>query len=319
MFEVAPGQGITMDEGRRQAYLAALGIDLYVAREPLPYAAPSTLPEWEVEWAHEARWEDDPTLLVEDVGPEDVSTPAENAATVRSPTPVSTPLSTDRAAVAAAVNAVAQSKHVSSANAEPRAIPVLDPSTLTIPELRNLKPEPTAADKVRAPQVNNSLRIGLSVFEWPGRLRVLIEMTDADAPSLSAREHRLWHEIALALWGRDHAYSALTLPIFRFPPSAKLKQLETPEAIREAVESFLQARHARSPVALQLVFAGRGLAAAYLGQRGAVVQEACLVDVPGVTQSLLFPSIEQLLNDWQLKAPVWCAMAAACRQVGILA
>jgi hypothetical protein len=157
------------------------------------------------------------------------------------------------------------------------------------------------------------------VFEWPGQLRVLVEMNDADAPSLSAREHRLWHEIALALWGRDQAYSAQALPIFRFPPNAKMKQLETPEAIREAVESFLQARHARNPVALQLIFAGRGMAAAYLGQRGAVVQDACLVDIPGVTQSLLLPSMEQLLNDWQLKAPVWRAMAAACRQVGISA
>lgn len=311
MFESAPGQGITMDERRRQTYLAALGVDLYVAREPLPHAAPSWFFEWEAEWEREARWEDDPTVLVEEVGPTDVFVPAETASTLRSPA--------DKAAVAAAVNAVAQSKHVSAAAAEPRAIPVLDPSTLTIPELRNLKPAPVAADSVRAPQVNSSLRIGLSVFEWPGRLRVLIEMSDADAPSLSAREHRLWHEIALALWGRDLAYSAQTLPVFRFPPSAKLTHLETPEAVREAVESFLQARHARSPVGLQLVFAGRALAAAYLGQRGAVVQDACLVDVPGVTQSLLLPSMEQLLNDWQLKAPVWRAMAAACRQVGISA
>lgn len=311
MFEAAQGQGVTMDEGRRQAYLAALGVDLYVARDPLPHAAPSWFFEWEAEWECEARWEDDPTVLVEEAASTDQFVTAETAAPVRS--------SADKAAVAAAVNAVAQSKHVSSATAEPRAIQMLDPSTLTIPELRNLKPEPVAADNIRAPQVNTSLRTGMSVFEWPGQLRVLVEMNDADAPSLSAREHRLWHEIALALRGREQAYSAQTLPIFRFPPSAKMKQLETPEAIREAVESFLQARHARSPVTLQLVFAGRGLAAAYLGQRGAVVQDACLVDIPGVTQSLLLPSMEQLLNDWQLKAPVWRAMAAACRQVGISA
>lgn len=303
MSDFALGQGITMDEGRRQAYLAALGVDLYVAREPLPHAAPSWFPEWEVE----ARWEDDPTLYNEEQAP--VSTIADEE--------LAPPRTGDKAAVVAAVNAVAQSKHVSSASVEPRPLSVLDPNTLTIPELRNLKPASAESGAASTPRVETSLCVGLAVFEWPGQLRVLIEMNDAYAPSLSAREHRFWHEIALALWGRDQAYSAQSLPLFRFPPSAKLKHLETPDAVREAVESFLQARNVRSPVSVQLIFAGRGLAAAYLGEKGACVREPCLVNLSGVAQSLLLPSLEQLMDNWQLKPTAWRAMAAACRQVRV--
>lgn len=324
MFDAdALRRGLLMDEGRRQAYLAALDVDLYVARQPLPHAAPSWFPEWEFE----ARRDDNPTLADADVC--DPLT-AEVGGTPAAPdvpwldenpqprvTTDSVPVAKRPANGAVASQVAALTRQTTTPSAAQTSVPPPIPEALlTVPVLRNLRPDTPVSTGVVAP-TDTSLRLGLSLFEWPGQLRVLIEMSDPDAPSLSAREHRLWNEIALALWGREQAYNAQTLPLFRFPPNARLKQLETPEAVREAVESFLQVRQGRSPVSLQLVFAGNGLAAAYLGERGMSVLEPAQWTMTGVGPSLLLPSLTQLLDDWQLKASAWRAMAAGCRQIGV--
>lgn len=288
-----------MDEARRQAYLAALGVDLYLARQPLPHAAPSWLGEWEAE----ARWEDDPTVArdegyVEFEAGEGVAPPLTD-----SPRPAIEALAAKTALSAASQRAG------ESATPTPAA-------PLTVPVLRNLKPESPSSMAVQ-PKKPASLRVGLAVFEWPGQLRILIEMADADAPSLSSREHRLWNEIALALYGREQAYDAQTVPVFRFPPNPNMRNLETTEAVRDAVEGFLQARQSRSAVAVQMLFAGSGLAAAYTGERGAQLLEPRLVDMSGAGQRLLLPSFESLLEDSRLKAPAWRAMASVLGQAGI--
>lgn len=258
-----------MDEGRRQAYLAALGIELYVAREPLPHAAPSWFPEWE----HEANGE-------ADVEPSPQHNPPTSPAMTAS----------------------------GNSAAKPGA-------ELTVPVLRNLKASPeTGIERPRHLPADTSLRVGIAVFEWPGKMRVLIELSDADAPSLSAKEHRLWNEIALALWGREQAFTCETLPLFRFPPNARLRHLETPGAVREAVESFLQARQSRNPANVQLIWAGPGLAAAYAGERGAVVMQPRNVAMPGIAPTLLLPSLSQLLADWTLKPVAWKAVSACLQQ-----
>lgn len=285
-----------MDEARRQAYLAALGVDLYLARQPLPHAAPSWLGEWELE----ARHEDDPTLAHDDIHAEpSVAGDALSAS--------DNPRSAIEALAAKTALSAADVRGAGSAPSVPAA-------PLTVPVLRNLKPE--SSDTTAAPPKKPApLRVGLAVFEWPGQLRVLIEMADADAPSLSSREHRLWNEIALALYGREQAYDAQTVPVFRFPPSPGMRNMETPEAIRDGVEGFLQARQSRSAVAVQMLFAGSGLAAAYTGERGATLLEPRQVDMAGAR--LLLPSFMSLMEDSRLKAPAWRAMALVLRQAGL--
>jgi len=295
-----------MDEGRRQAYLAALGVDLYLARQSLPHAAPSWLAEWEAE----ARWEDDPTLAHDDGDAYSEAYLQESAAAVAPNAPAS---SATRPAIDALTARTAPA-NAAQRNAEP-AVPV---APLTVPVLRNLKPEASGTTSV-APPKPQTMRVGLAVFEWPGQLRVLIEMADADAPSLSSREHRLWNEIALAMYGREQAYEAQSIPVFRFPPTPRMKSLETPDAVRDAVEGFLQARQARSTVALQVMFAGHGLAAAYTGSVGAQVQEPLQVDMGDAGTRLLLPSLSQLLEDACLKAPVWRALASALQRSGLRA
>jgi hypothetical protein len=305
------GQGATMDEGRRQAYLAAMGVDLYLARLPLPHAAPSWLAEWEAE----ARWDDDPSLAHDEAVPDAYGDwVAESAAESAAPSgPVTNAPVTDTIRVRPVIDALTANTTLASAaqrGTEPATPPTVP---LTVPVLRNLKTE-TAAPAT--PPKPRAMRVGLAVFEWPAQLRVLIEMADPDAPSLSSREHRLWNEIALAIYGREQAYEAHTVPVFRFPPNPKLRHLETPDAIRDAVDNLLQMRQSRNAVTLQLLFAGTGLAAAYAGEP---LSQPRLLEMAGVGKTLLLPSFDQLLEDSRLKAPVWQAVAKALQQAAMRA
>lgn len=334
-----------MLEGRRQAYLSALGIKLYVARAPLPHAAPSWFPEWVDEAQQDVVPEDEPTASP---SPGSGHTPPPTAGvmsvavmsdeqayfagdfpagpppgpTTYVPTGGRDPVSAAHLANAArnALGGKANGKLASprETNAEqPRVVPPLfdDPSR-PIPTLRNLKDPLVPADAARANKAPDELRIALATFEWTGYLRVLIEMQDPDAPSLSAREHRLWGEIALALWGREKAYQSQALPLFRFPPNRQLKHLQAPQPMREAVEGFLQARQTRSPVVTTVLFAGPGLAAAYTGELGAVLSQPLPVLPPDAGSTLLLlPSLQQLLGDWRLKPVVWSALSAVFRAV----
>ncbi len=310
------GQGAIMDEGRRQAYLAAMGVDLYLARLPLPHAAPSWLAEWEAE----ARWEDDPSVAHDEATPDAYGDWAGESAT---PGPEANVPVTDSARVRPTIDALTASTTLASAAQRGSETATPPAAPLTVPVLRNLKTETAAPSTPPKPR---AMRVGLAVFEWPGQLRVLIEMADADAPSLSSREHRLWNEIALAIYGREQAYEAHTVPVFRFPPNPNLRHLETPEAIRDAVDNLLQMRQSRNAVTLQLLFAGTGLAAAYVtpnqepimtGERDVLLRQPRLLEVVGIGKTLLLPSFEQLLEDSRLKAPAWHALAMALRQAAI--
>lgn len=294
-----------MDEARRQTYLTALGVDLYQARQPLPYAAPSVFPEWEAE----AQWLEETNLPAEDGH--------ELGVAALSPGLTASPAGNVAASVASLVGETSATKPreagvSSGGGGEPFSGVAAD---LPVPVLRNLRPmvaPSPAAESVSA----SRMRIGLTVIEWPGKLRVLLDMSDPDAPSLSAREHRLWSEISLALWGREQAYSGQSVPVFRFPPTAKLKHLENPVAIRDAVDGFLLARQGRMTVPMHVMFAGDGLVQAYLANaQGELTGNVTLA---GVGEMLLLPSLSRILADGRLKPGVWSALAAACLRVGVL-
>ncbi len=196
-----------------------------------------------------------------------------------------------------------------------RRPPLFEDPGLPIPTLRNLRPEPMDTVEIATP-ADTGLRACLATYEWPGELRVIIEMEDPDAPSLSAREHALWSDIALALAGRERAASVQGLRLFRFPPDRKLTRLQTPQAVREAVEGFLAAHQGRMAASAQLVFAGPALTRAFTGtdpEAPGAPPDACLLRAPlhftfAERAMVLLPSLRQLLTDWTLKPVVWEAL-----------
>ncbi len=270
VFEVA-----LLPEAKRRAYLDAMGVELYAARRPVTNAAESwwPLPEGEAK-----------------LGAAPVPTPPLPPGPPPSPpSPSGSPgVSTKRALDAPAIvkTAVDAPLRPSATNTNVGK-PAADVSLDLAPG--RLMPVTGGASgaALRFP-------VAVSVFEWPGRCRVLAQLRDGEAPSLDSREHALWNDLAQALAGREPPGFS-SLPLFRFPPGRHHRQLATAEHLCDALRSLLQSRQSRVPVPHVLLYAD------------AVLRD-CLGDADGV---MLLPSLKEMLGDWTLKRVAWLSMRTA--------
>lgn len=266
-----------LPEARRRAYLDAIGVGLYAARKPLVNALDSWLPPL-------------------DVGPGDAADmlQAEGASGGQ---------------VAATASRVLDTPPVVVRSADPEAVAMArvanQPPAVAAKEASN-----PVSRQVSALVANAALPLGavgqegleirfpvaVAVFEWHGRYRVLAQLRDGDAPSFDSREHPLWNDLALALSpGGTPAFESL--PLFRFPPGRHHRQLATPAHLADALQGLLQSRQGRMPVPAVLVFAD------------AAVRE-CL---NAGDDTVLLPSLREMLEDWTLKRTAWALMKAVIR------
>jgi hypothetical protein len=266
-----------LPEARRRAYLDAIGVGLYAARKPLVNALDSWLPPLEV----------DPGDAVEALQRDGA---ADGHATAPAARVLDTPPVVVRSADPATVG-VARVANQPSAQVSKAASSQVSKQVSALVANTALPLGATGSEglDIRFP-------VAVAVFEWQGRYRVLAQLRDGDAPSFDSREHPLWNDLALAL-SPGVAPAFESLPLFRFPPGRHHRQLATPVHLADALQGLLQSRQGRMPVSAVLVFAD------------AAVRDCLHVG----DDTVLLPSLREMLEDWTLKRSAWALMKAVIR------
>lgn len=213
---------LTGDEGRRQAYLAALGVPLWAARHALPQALPAESLDYVPFVAEFAD-----TEFYEEAVPQGLNEAPHFEQPSYEPPPFEPDVPPQRApATPAPVQAREQRPEQPQA---PR--PIIDAP----------KPQQAVAEAPRAPVKPGAdfPRFNFWLKTLPQGWQLVIAL--GDVPDLSAQEHMLLGQIE-ALLGGPGFQSPLT---FRWPLSANPAIPRDPQSAREAVAAFL--KRARLP------------------------------------------------------------------------
>ncbi len=270
-----------MVESRRLAYLDALGIPQFVARENIEGAP--TLPEL----ADDQIWalQDEPLERAQPV--EVVPSPAvEEAQPSREPE-ISEPIQADsNADVPLQQNSVP---------------PQLDVSKLGLDQERV---KPVAGTPAAGKPVQSVERFSLAIVTVPEQFRFIVQLGVADAPGLSAAEYRMLSDILQALgypnWLNQNAAQSFQWPIVNNPRIAKDRT-----AARDGLVGFFSS----APTLAKNVFLGVSAASIlYQGELDPLAKPMEPVQLDGLPgQSLILPSFLQM-QDWQLKPRAWQQM-----------
>lgn len=275
-------------EGERLAYLQALGITQYVPLRPI--AGVPQLPSlvWEVP-------------AVEAVSPE--SFPREDAVVSAAPIEnlranVSEP--TADVVAQAVATAVQRSSTASPATPELSAEPA-QRDTGDIPQLDLSKLKPVEEKKPQVvPKAASLQRFAVAVITLPQRARLLVELSQPDAPGLSGVEFRLLSDLLLALSCRQEIGDSNT-KLFRWPLVNNPRIAADVSAARDGLLAFLAAAQSEQPLA-KVLFLGAAPLVCFPHQQ--VGEVFTLPELDGAS-CLFTPSLTALQKDWTLKPIVW--------------
>ena len=268
-----------MLESERLAYLNALGITQYVALDVIPGAY--LLPEL----APEQIWTDAEPVDQVATGSSAVPAVPLSDAPVTSPSP---PLQMDEKPAQAEPEQVAPTAVTASA-VETGEVPQLDLNKL------KLEREPDSKPAVK-PQAK-AQRFALAVITIPDQFRFFVELSQADAPGLSAREHRMLADLLSAL-GQGDALDQFGAKLYRWPLVENPRIAADQQAAREALLGFVSS----APPVTRSVFLGLR-AAAVLG----VAEPGQVFNLAGVSgnEAISTHSLAEMEADWRLKPSAW--------------
>lgn len=275
-------------EGERLAYLQALGIAQYVPLRPI--AGVPQLPA--------LAWE---TPAVEPVQAESRQR-ADSVATAMPIEDLRANLSEPSAdavvqAVATAVqrtNPMAPTTPESPSEPAPRDtgdIPQLD--------LSKLKPVEEKKQPV-APKAASLQRFTLAVITLPQRARLLVELSQPEAPGLSGVEFRLLSDLLLALNCQQEIGDSNT-KLFRWPLVNNPRIAADVSAARDGLLAFLSAAQSEQPLD-KVLFLGVAPLVCFPHQQAG--EAFTLPELDGAS-CLLTYSLAALQKDWTLKPVVW--------------
>lgn len=275
-------------EGERLAYLQALGIAQYVPLRPI--AGVPQLPA--------LAWE---TPAVEPVQAESRQR-ADAVATAMPIEDLRANLSEPSAdavvqAVATAVqrtNPMAPTTPESPSEPAPRDtgdIPQLD--------LSKLKPVEEKKQPV-APKAASLQRFTLAVITLPQRARLLVELSQPEAPGLSGVEFRLLSDLLLALNCQQEIGDSTT-KLFRWPLVNNPRIAADVGAARDGLLAFLSAAQSEQPLD-KVLFLGVAPLVCFPHQQAG--EAFTLLELDGAS-CLLTYSLAALQKDWTLKPSVW--------------
>jgi hypothetical protein len=267
-----------MHEAQRLACLNALGIAQYVPLAPIPGALvlPAMALYPEPSAAVEPRAvEHPPVALTEPAAAQPrMPTAAERAAP-------------QQPAVKAAIADVLQ-RH--DPVAESTDIPLLDLGKVRLDD------RPAQPPKIKPAA---SQRFALAVITLPGRLRLLVELAQPDAPGLNAVEHRMVSDLLLAI-GSNGEISDNNTRLYRWPLVNNPRIAADASAARDALFAFLASAQDSSAVPATAFLGTAAVSSLHHGEPGALFE---LADSNG--RHLATHSLKALQQDWTLKPVVW--------------
>jgi hypothetical protein len=278
-----------LHEGERLAYLQALGIAQYVPLRPI--AGVSQLPAmaWESPAAEAVSPE---PLLREDAV---VST------TLReNPRP---PVVSDPSAdvVAQAVSAAVQRADPTASTTPQNSAEPAQRDTGDIPQLDLSKLKPVEEKKQPvAPKAASLQRFTLAVITLPQRARLLVELSQPEAPGLSGVEFRLLSDLLLALNCQQEIGDSNT-KLFRWPLVNNPRIAADVSAARDGLLAFLSAAQSEQPLD-KVLFLGVAPLVCFPHQQAG--EAFTLPELDGAS-CLLTYSLAALQKDWTLKPIVW--------------
>ena len=264
-----------MLESERLAYLSALGITQYVALEPIAEAR--VLPEL----ASDQIWGEAASATPV------TDTALEPTSSVEAVVADATPAKSEPAAIKQATNL-----------REPEVAVPSDQLTDAVPQLDlnklKLETEPAAKPAVKT-QVKVE-RFALAVITISNQFRFFVELSQPDAPGLSALEHRMVSDLLRAL-GCGDALDQHGAKLYRWPLVNNPRIAADPQAARDGLLGFV----ASAPAVARSVFLG-SRAAAVLG--ATAVGEVFSLN-PDSGDAITSHSLMAMQSDWRLKVETW--------------
>lgn len=270
-------------EGQRLAYLQALGITQYVPLRPIDGAP--TLPV--MAWEADAVAADKPTESATVADP--VETPV---APVVADVVEKIAVSVDAKSAAAPMPAEAASTDSASTDND---IPQLDLSRVKLDDA----PKKAVVAKPSAQQ-----RFTLAVINLPQQVRLLVQLSQPDAPGLSAVEYRMLGDLLLALGNRQDINDS-AIKLFRWPLVNNPRIAADASAARDGLLAFLAAAQGEQPLAKTVLL---GTAPQTCFPHAAIGQAFALPELDsatGAAHCLMTHSLLDLQRDWSLKPALW--------------
>ncbi len=267
-----------MLESERLAYLDALGISQFVAREPLDGAPSLPLLQPEQIWpsvdSDKKEAELETTHLDKGVNPKPAAEPDP-----LKPEP-KLPSETEQGRVEAAT--------------ETDATPVLDLTKLGLKEGQSTPTE-------RKISSTRETRFALAIVDVADQFRVVVELALPDAPGLSAMEHRMLSDMLQLLgcgdWLSNHAPRTFQWPIVNNPRIAKDRS-----AARDGLMGFFASS---APWPKTLFLGPQAPSLLQQTELNPVAETLAPVQLDGLTgMTLVLPSFNQM-QDWTLKRRCW--------------
>lgn len=283
-------------EGERLAYLQALGITQYVPLRPI--AGAPVLPV--------AAWESAAPLPASPAGvnvqPALADPLVQEAPAATGPVPVAEQV----AEVVRKVDvATAPSPAQSPAPADSGATASAD-----IPQLDLSRIKPAAAPQpVAVPRAASLQRFALAVITVPQRVRLLVELAQADAPGLSALEFRMLSDILLAL-NVPQEISDSTTKLFRWPMVNNPRIAADASAARDGLLAFLASAQAEQAVDKILCLGATPLQCFAHQAPGEAFSLPDLNTAVATSRCLFTHSLAAMNRDGALKPVVWRQLQA---------
>ncbi|MEZ5510639.1 MAG: hypothetical protein R3F47_12195 [Gammaproteobacteria bacterium] len=268
-------------EGQRLAYLQALGITQYVPLRPIDGAP--TLPV--MAWEAEVVAADESATVVEPVEAPVSAVVAEVVEKITTSVDAKT---------ATAPMPDAQAPSTGSAPSD-NDIPQLDLSRVKLDDA----PKKTLAAKPSALQ-----RFTLAVITLPQRARLLVQLSQPDAPGLSAVEYRMLGDLLLAL-GSQQDINDSSIKLFRWPLVNNPRIAADASAARDGLLAFLAAAQGEQPIAKTVVLGTAALSCFPHQQIGQAFTLPELDSAAGAGHCLMTHSLLDLQRDWSLKPALW--------------
>lgn len=262
-------------EGQRLAYLQALGITQYVPLRPIDGVPTLPVMAWETDAVVAEQAAESATVLEPVEAPEKIATSVDVKSTAtRTRTAESLP---------------------ADATPTDHDIPQLDLSRVKLDD---------APKKAVVAKASMQQRFTLAVITLPQRCRLLVQLSQPDAPGLSAMEYRVLGDLLLALGSRQDINDS-AMKLFRWPLVSNPRIVADASAARDGLLAFLGAVQGEQPFAKTVIL---GTAAhscfphAVIGQAFALPE---LDSAAGAGLCLISHGLLDLQRDWSLKPALW--------------
>lgn len=272
-------------EGQRLAYLQALGITQYVPLRPIDGAPTLPVMAWETDAVPVAEEAAESALQTRPVEPQAPAVMAEVVEKITAGVDVKS---------AAAQMPAAAAAFTDSASTD-NDIPQLDLSRVKLDD----SPKKAVVVKASAQQ-----RFTLAVINLPQQMRLLVQLSQPDAPGLSAVEYRMLGDLLLAL-GSQQDINDSGIKLFRWPLVNNPRIAADASAARDGLLAFLAAAQGEQPIAKTVVLGTAALSSFPHQQIGQAFALPELDSAAGAGNCLMTHSLLDLQRDWSLKPALW--------------